>query len=134
MARVLRIKLLFPLLTGGASVAERKCRLKSRAQVSRGATVVETFSRARYFYQLVGTTRSAKQIDAAALSEVVYSVTVMFDFRLERWLDIAMPAPWPDLNVRRTENYKAIDEQPAFFVWQRSTRCGLNIERAERHL
>ena len=39
--------------------------------------------------------RKAKQSDEAALTEVVFSVIVMFDFRLERWLDVAMPAPCP---------------------------------------
>ena len=39
-----------------------------------------------------------KQSDAATLSEVAFSVIVNFDFRLERWLDIVMPAPCPYFN------------------------------------
>ena len=38
-------------------------------------------------------TRSAKPSEATTLVDVAFSVIVMFDFQLERWLDIAMPAP-----------------------------------------
>ena len=54
-----------------------------------------SLNRTRCFYQLAVTTRCTKQSDEAALSEVAFSVIVMFDFRLECWLDIAMLAPCP---------------------------------------
>ena len=42
----------------------------------------------RCFYQLAGTTRSATQSKPMTLVDVAFSFIVMFDFQLERWLDI----------------------------------------------